>query len=214
MASFWRTYLRMFLSWDILINARDVGSCILCKPISHCLSARAEMSQLGSFGKNIIKISTTSAASLLLLINGVGILGRVIPAFFAARLGPLNIMIPLTLLSGLILFCWAAVTTHTEIIVFDVFYGFIMAAAQGMFPPSLGSLTDDLSKMGVRMGMVFSLCGFAVLIGNPLAGALITWHGGGYLGAQMFAGCAMTLSVMFLGAARVLKSGWSLKERV
>jgi MFS family permease len=123
-------------------------------------------------------------------------------------------MIPLSLVSGLILFCWAGVSNHTEVVVFDVFYGFIMAAAQGMFPPSLGSLTENLSKMGVRMGMVFSICGFAVLIGNPLAGALITLNGGRYLYAQMFAGGAMTLGVAFLTAARVLKSGWSVRARV
>jgi predicted MFS family arabinose efflux permease len=170
--------------------------------------------QLGSFGRDIIKISTKDASSLLLIINGVGLMGRVIPAIIAARFGPLNLMIPLSLLSGLILFCWVGVSTHTEIIVFDVFYGFIMAAAQGMFPPSLGSLTTDLSKMGVRMGMVFSICGFAVLIGNPLAGALITLGGGGYLYAQMFSGSAMTLGVVFLTAARVLKSGWKVSARV
>jgi hypothetical protein len=89
-----------------------------------------------------------------------------------------------------------------------------MAAAQGMLPPSLGSLTVDLSKMGVRMGMVFSICGFAVLVGNPLTGALITLDGGRYLYAQMFAGSAMTLGVLFLTAARVLKSGWSIHARL
>jgi len=123
-------------------------------------------------------------------------------------------MIPLSLVSGLILFCWAGVSTHTEIIVFDVFYGFIMAAAQGMFPPSLGSLTTDLSKMGVRMGMVCSICGFAVLIGNPLAGALITLNDGRYLYAQVFSGAAMTLGVVFLSAARVIKTGWEISARV
>jgi MFS family permease len=170
--------------------------------------------QLGSFGRDIIHIGTKDASSLLLIINGVGICGRVIPAIVAARFGPLNLMIPLSLVSGLILFCWAGVSNHTEVVVFDVFYGFIMAAAQGMFPPSLGSLTENLSKMGVRMGMVFSICGFAVLIGNPLAGALITLDGGRYLYAQMFAGGAMTLGVAFLTAARVLKSGWSMRARV
>jgi hypothetical protein len=46
----------------------------------------------------------------------------------------------------------------------------------------------DLSKMGVRLGMVFSLLEFAFLVGNPLAGALITAENGRYLSAQMYAG--------------------------
>jgi len=124
--------------------------------------------QLGSFGRDIIGISSEAAPSLLLIINGVGILGRVLPALFASRLGPLNLMIPFSLLSGIILLFWALVKSYAGILIFDVFYGFIMASAQGMFPPSLGSLTSDLSKMGVRMGMVFSICGFALLAGQPI----------------------------------------------
>ena len=89
-----------------------------------------------------------------------------------------------------------------------------MAAAQGMMPPSLGSLTSDLSKMGVRIGMVFSILGFAILIGNPLAGALISVDGGKYLYAQMYAGSALVLGVVFLAAARVVVTGWKLFVRV
>ncbi len=77
-------------------------------------------------------------------------------------------MIPLSLFTGIILLFWALVKTYAGVLGFDVIYAFIMASAQGMFPPSLGSLTSDLSKMGVRMGMVFSLCGFALLAGQPI----------------------------------------------
>lgn len=123
-------------------------------------------------------------------------------------------MIPLSLIAGLILLAWAGVTNHSGILVFDVFYGVFMAAAQGMLPPSLGSLTSDLSKMGVRIGMVFSILGFAILIGNPLAGALISVDGGKYLYAQMYAGSALVLGVVFLAAARAVVTGWKLFVRV
>jgi MFS family permease len=126
----------------------------------------------------------------------------------------MNLMIPLSLIAGLILLAWAGVTNHSGILVFDVFYGVFMAAAQGMLPPSLGSLTSDLSKMGVRIGMVFSILGFAILIGNPLAGALISVDGGKYLYAQMYAGSALVLGVVFLAAARAVVTGWKLFVRV
>ncbi len=158
----------------------------------------------------VIGINSKDASSLILLINGIGIAGRVLPALLAHRCGPLNLMIPLTLIAGLTLFCWAAVKDYQGVLVFDTIYGFIMASAQGMFPPSLGSLTTDLSKMGVRMGMVFSICGFALLIGEPLAGVVIAADGGGYLYAQMWSGAAMTLGGVFLGAARISKMGWKL----
>lgn len=136
------------------------------------------------------------------------------PALVAARLGPLNLMIPLTFLSALILFCWASVHTHNGILIFDIFYGFVMAAGQGMLPPSLGSMTKDRSKMGVRIGMVFSICGFALLIGQPLAGALIEADAGQYLYAQMYAGGSMMLGSLFMMAARVRVAGWDMGVRI
>jgi MFS family permease len=126
----------------------------------------------------------------------------------------MNLLVPLTFVSGLVLLCWAGVSNHSGLLVFDVFYGFLMAAAQGMFPPSLGSLTTDLSKMGVRMGMVFSLMGFALLIGNPLAGALISLEGGRYLYAQMYAGSALIAGVVLLATARVARTGWKICVRI
>jgi predicted MFS family arabinose efflux permease len=174
----------------------------------------AKQTQLGSFGKNIIGIDSKDAASLLLIINGVGVCGRVIPTLLAPKYGPMNLLIPLSFASGLILLCWAGVKDHAGLLVFDVFYGFMMAAAQGMLPPSLGSLTTDLSKMGVRMGMVFSLMGFALLIGNPLAGALISADHGRYLAAQMYAGSALIVGVVALAAARVARTGWKVCVRI
>ncbi|CZT47388.1 related to monocarboxylate transporter [Rhynchosporium secalis] len=169
---------------------------------------------LGSFGWNIVGIDNKAAASLILIINGVGVAGRIVPALLASRLGPLNLMIPLTFLPALILFCWASVHTQASLLLFDIFYGFLLASGQGMLPPSLGSLTKDLSKMGVRLGMVFSICGFALLIGQPLAGALIEANGGGYLYAQMYSGTCMMLGVVFMVAARTRIVGWNLKVKI
>lgn len=126
----------------------------------------------------------------------------------------MNFQIPLSFVSGFIILCWAGVKNQAGLVVFDVFYGFILAAAQGMLPPALASLTEDLSKMGVRMGMVYSLIGFAVLIGNPLAGVLVSADGGRYLYAQMYAGSALILGAALLVAARVSKTGWKVWVRI
>jgi hypothetical protein len=56
-------------------------------------------------------------------------------------------MVPLSAFAALVLFAWPGVVDYDGILIFDVFYGFIMAAAQGMFPPALGSLTTDVSKV-------------------------------------------------------------------
>ena len=164
---------------------------------------------IGSFGRNILGISESDSISDLLILNGVGIFGRLIPAHLADRFfGPLNILIPFAFVSGLLLYCWAAVSSKGGLIGFAVIYGLFAAGIQSLFPATLSSLTTDLKKAGVRMGMVFSVISFACLTGPPLAGALIQRKDGGYLYAQMFAGTAFMGGCATLVAARVVKKGW------
>ena len=169
---------------------------------------------IGSFGRDILGISQSEAISNLLILNGVGFFGRLIAAHLADRyFGPLNTMIPFVFVSGLLLYCWTAVTSKGGLVGFAVIYGLFASGIQGLFPATLASLTSDLKKAGVRMGMVFSVISFACLTGTPLAGALIQRRDGSYLYAQMFAGSVMMAGCMILVACRVSKNGWK-KVRV
>ncbi len=51
--------------------------------------------------------------------------------------------------------CWMAVTNTTELYVWVVFYGTFAGGIQGLLPAGLSSLTTDMTKAGVRLGMVF-----------------------------------------------------------
>jgi hypothetical protein len=62
--------------------------------------------------------------------------------------------------------------------------------------------------------MVFSICGFSLLIGQPLAGVLIGAEGGQYLICQMYAGASLMAGAAFLAAARVMRVGWKIKVKV
>lgn len=99
-------------------------------------------------------------------------------------------------------------------IAFSVIYGLFAAGIQSLFPATLSSLTTDLKKMGVRMGMVFSVVSFACLTGPPLAGALVQKDNGGYLYAQMFAGTCLMCGCFTLVCARIARTGFSLKYRM
>lgn len=62
------------------------------------------------------------------------------------------------------------------------------------------------------MGMIFTIVSFAALTGPPIAGAIID-SGGGYKGAQAFAGSVLAVGGGFLFAAKVVKmkktgAGW------
>ncbi|KAL8909104.1 MAG: hypothetical protein Q9207_000438 [Kuettlingeria erythrocarpa] len=163
---------------------------------------------VGSYGRNILGASQAESINNLLIMNGVGLIGRLVPAYFADRyFGPLNTLIPFVFVSGLLLFCWAAVTSKPGLVGFSVVYGLFAAGIQSLFPATTSSLTTEIKKTGVRMGMIFSIVSFASLTGAPLAGALIQMRNGSYLCAQMFAGSAMFCGCLTLVAARLAKTG-------
>lgn len=148
-------------------------------------------------------------------MNGVGLFGRLIPNHAADRwFGPLNTLVPFAFISSLLLFCWAAIGSRGGLIAFACIYGFFAAGIQSLFPATLSSLTTDLKKAGVRMGMVFSVVSFAGLTGPPLAGALVQKDNGGYLYAQMFAGTVMMCGCLTLVCARIAKTGLRFKQRM
>jgi hypothetical protein len=66
----------------------------------------------------------------------------------------------------------------------------------------------DLSKMGVRSGMVLSIVSFACLTGPPLAGALIQRNNGSYTYACAWGGTSLILGSSFVIAAR-----WAMLHR-
>lgn len=169
---------------------------------------------IGSYGRNILGITEAASINDLLILNGVGLFGRLIPGYLADRFfGPLNTLIPFAFVSGLLLYCWAAVSSKGGLVGFAVIYGLFASGIQSLFPATTSSLTTDLKRAGVRMGMVFSVISFACLTGPPLAGALIQRKDGGYLYAQMFAGTVLMAGCATLVAARVAKERWK-KARV
>ncbi|KAE8375301.1 major facilitator superfamily domain-containing protein [Aspergillus bertholletiae] len=165
---------------------------------------------IGSFARDIINVSQSTSIDVLLVMNGVGLLGRLIPNLMADwYTGPLNLLIPSSLATGVVAYCWAAVNSSGGMYAFSVFYGLAAAGIQSLFPATLSTLTTDLKKTGVRMGMVLSVVAVAALIGSPIAGALIQLDDGQYLYAQMFMGSAVIAGAVTLFAARVAKLGFS-----
>lgn len=150
-----------------------------------------------------------------MIMNGVGLPGRLIPAYLSDRFtGPVNMFIPVSAAAGLLLYCWIAVHSLNGLIGFVVVYGFFGGGVQSLFPSALPSLTTDLGKVGVRIGMIFSIVSIASLTGPPIAGALIDAKGGQYLGAQLFGGTSMILGTLLLITAKYFKSGFDIGKRM
>ena len=161
---------------------------------------------LSSFSRTIINLSLPSSVNLLITLNGVGVIGRIVPNYLADRyFGPLNTIIPSVLITSMLSFCWIAVSSVGGLYAWTVVYGIVGAAIQSLFPATLSSLTTNLRMQGTRMGMVFTIVSFAVLTGPPIAGQLIERKGGGYEYAQIFSGSVMLVGCGFLVAAKLSK---------
>lgn len=148
-------------------------------------------------------------------MNAVGVPGRLICGLTADRLlGPVNTLIPVAFCASVLFYSWAAVTTEAGLYTFCVIYGFFGAGIQSLFPAACASLTSDLTKMGTRTGMCFSMVSVACLTGAPIAGALIQRHNGAYLYAQAFGGSALLGGSLTLLAARFSKAGLALHTKM
>lgn len=170
---------------------------------------------IGTYGRDVIGLSYQGSVDLIITVNGLGIPGRLLPAYLSDRyMGPLNLIIPATFLTALLVYCWAAVDSVGGLYGFAVFYGLFANGVQGLWPGGVASMTDDISKIGTRMGMAFTIVSVALLIGPPVGGALVSRDDGDYLYSQMWAGSSLVLGGVIVTVARISRTGLNVKVKV
>ena len=171
---------------------------------------------ISEYASTVAGMTQSDSFNLVIVITGSGVVGRILPSWASDRYGgALTMMVPFVVLNAVCLYAWAAVYNEAGVWLFAIFYGMFSSAVNGLFPTALSRLTDDLSKIGVRTGMVFSVMSIAVLTGSPIGGALITGtHQRDYLRMQIFAATIMAGGAIFLILARIAKVGVSLKTKI
>lgn len=168
---------------------------------------------LGTFARD--RIGIEEPINLVMVLNGVGILGRVLPTIAADRwVGMLNLVIPVSVAASLLIFCWIAVETAAGLYAFAVVYGLIAAALQALLPAVATTMTPDPSKTGTRVGMILGFVSLANLTGPAICGAIIEKSNGSYVGAQVFAATVILLGGVMALAARFAKVGAVLFVKV
>lgn len=141
----------------------------------------------------------------------VSIFGRILPGMLADKFGRFNVMIITCFASAiLVLALWIPAHGNAAIIVFSALYGFTSGAYVSMGPSIIAQISD-VRQIGVRTGTMFGIVSFAVLVGSPIGGALVTRDNGGYLCLQIFGGLMMAVGAVLFVVARWLLCGFQLK---
>ncbi|KAI9830722.1 MAG: hypothetical protein M1819_005386 [Sarea resinae] len=148
------------------------------------------------------------------IINAGSVFGRIIPGLTADRVGSLNIIIPCLLLTSILGFAWISVKNTGELVAFGIFYGFFSGACVSLPPTIIAGISPDLSKVGTWMGMSFSFAGLGLLVGNPIAGAILDSEGGSFVGPQCFSAATVMAGAIIMCVVRWLRykdgKGWKV----
>ncbi|RYO91731.1 hypothetical protein DL764_008244 [Monosporascus ibericus] len=168
---------------------------------------------IASFGTQALGLSYSSASILIMVLNGVALPFRVIPAFIADRIGVLNVIVPLTYAWCIVAFCWLAVTNTTGYYIFTCFYGIISGSFQSLIATTIANITKRLDMVGTRLGMAFSIVSFASLTGPPIGGALQGANGGRFVAPQAWAAGMTAIAMVLVTLARVSRGGYNLKVK-
>jgi MFS family permease len=148
---------------------------------------------------------------VLPIMNAASIAGRLLPNLIADRVGPFNIMAPCTIATAVLTFGWMGIFNEASVIVFCILFGFFSGAFLSLFAVCIGSMTKDITIVGTRLGMTLFVAGFGILIGTPIAGALITID---FFYAKLFSAIAAALSALFVVLARFSLTGGQFLVKV
>lgn len=154
-----------------------------------------------------IGVDEKLAFYLLSILNAGSIFGRIIPNFVADKIGPFNVIAWCSGSCTILLLCWIRIKDTAGLTVFCILYGFCSGAFVSVPPACLAKITPDLSIIGARMGLSFFICAFGLLIGSPVAGAIIKTQNGTFWGAQLFSGLMMAIAFALVMVAKLRVSG-------
>lgn len=150
-------------------------------------------------------MSASLLGYLIPILNAASLPGRILPGILADHFGRFNIMTLTTITSSvLVLALWLPSQSNSPIICFAAFYGFFSGAYVSLGPTLIAQLSP-IEQIGVRNGTVYCFVAVAVLLGNPIGGALIADDeaGRGFVYLQAFCGCVMGAGAVFFMLARV-----------
>lgn len=172
--------------------------------------------------------SPSFASQVVTILNAGSVVGRVLPGWYADKIGPFNAnMIAVILAAVSCLAVWLPTSmlasTRTSpgddgdsnsaaaapIVIFALLFGFTSGSNISLVPVSIGRLCAT-ANYGRYYATCYTVVSVATLVGIPIAGKILTSNGGQYWGLIVFTAVLYVGSLVALFAAKVSVIGWSV----
>ncbi len=123
-------------------------------------------------------------------------------------------MLLFTLLGGIFtLAIWLPGHSTATLIVYGVLYGFSSGCTLSIIPAIVASISD-VRELGARNGSLYVFAAIAVLIGNPIGGAIVNQQDGKFSGLIIFSGVSALIGTAIAILARQSLVGSSFWKKV
>ncbi|KAL1875694.1 hypothetical protein VTK73DRAFT_9949 [Phialemonium thermophilum] len=154
------------------------------------------------------------AMRLPTLLNAGSFVGRILPGYYADKIGPFNaniISVALSIVACLAIWLPAGHTT-AGLVVFAVVFGFTSGSNISLVPVSIGRLCTT-QQYGRYYATCYTIVSIACLIGIPIAGQILSANHGDYWGLIVFTGVIYAGSLAAFIATKVSAVGWRLWDK-
>lgn len=162
---------RSFIDWTAFTDIQYLG--LLVSGFLSYMGLFVLLFYLSYYAADKHITDTSLAFYLVPIFNAGSCLGRTLPNALSDRTGPFNIIIPGTILVGVLELCLIPITSRKSIVALAVLSGVVSGVLIGILPLCFVALTKDKSKLGTRIGMGFAFLGFGVLSGGPGGGSIL-----------------------------------------
>lgn len=149
---------------------------------------------------------------LTAIVNAGSVLGRIIPALIATKVGPFNVLIVSDLCCFIVLFCWIKAKSEGGIIAIVVIFGFVSGPLMALPGSIVAALTKDFNRLGIRLSFAFTFMSFGIVLGPTLAGIIERKYGWFWL--KMYAALSYIGAFICHTGARILLGGFKLNTKV
>ena len=135
---------------------------------------------------------------LLAIANAGSFFGRTTPYLLSKYVGPIEIFTFWAFAAVVLLFAWIGIQNVPGFVVFSALWGYIsgVLVTAPIAVVAHPVISPSLSVIGLRLGMCWSMAAVGILVGSPIAGALVDLSTASFLNAQAFAAAMMAVGLL------------------